>query len=161
MFSNQPELTAAWTGDRTKSHAAVNLETVVFVCDICIHRKHPTSCCSWWYVLFFFKHLGEATPSPQLSYFIIMYSYYVSSHYTILCADVSMDVLGSSRVSNQLVRCTVTLPPLGIIFQISSASFLFTLPWLVLSSLLLTEDVDGWAGTYSDLSKRWSVRWPK
>ena len=39
MFSNQPELTVAWIGDCTKSHAAVNLETVVFICDICIHKK--------------------------------------------------------------------------------------------------------------------------
>lgn len=71
-----------------------------------------------------------------------MYSYYIFSHYAILHTDVSWISSEAADVSNQLVRCAVTLPPLGIIFQFSFC-FLFTLLWLELSSLLLTEDVGG------------------
>lgn len=103
-----------------------------------VHRDTSYSNGPW----FFLKQLGEATLSPQLSYFDTMYSYYIFSHCAILHTDVSWIFSEAADVSNQLVRCTVTLPPLGIIFQFSFC-FSFTLPWLELSFLLLTEDVGG------------------
>lgn len=79
---------------------------------------------------FFLKHLSEATLSPQLSYFIIMYSYYVFSHYAILCTDILWIFLEAAVVSNQLVKSAVTLPPLGIIFQ-------FSFCWLLACSTMV------------------------